>query len=68
MERRDEKGQVTMADAIRTHRLTKYYGQRKVVDNLDLRIATMPVPLAHASGNPRRSCWGQNNRSTPRSL
>jgi ABC-2 type transport system ATP-binding protein len=27
-----------MDDAIRTHRLTKYYGGRKVVDNLDLRI------------------------------
>ncbi len=27
-----------MEDAIRTHRLTKYYGGRKVVDSLDLRI------------------------------
>jgi ABC-2 type transport system ATP-binding protein len=27
-----------MADAIRTERLTKYYGGRKVVDHLDLRI------------------------------
>jgi len=28
-----------MEDAIRTYRLTKYYGRRKVVDNLDLRVA-----------------------------
>jgi ABC-2 type transport system ATP-binding protein len=27
-----------MDDAIRTYRLTKYYGGRKVVDNLDLRV------------------------------
>jgi ABC-2 type transport system ATP-binding protein len=27
-----------MEDAIRTHRLTKYYGGRKVVDGLDLRV------------------------------
>lgn len=27
-----------MADTIRTSRLTKYYGRRKVVDNLDLRV------------------------------
>ena len=27
-----------MDDAIRTHRLTKFYGDRKVVDNLDLRV------------------------------
>src|SRR5437660_1423738 len=27
-----------MADAIVTHRLTKYYGGRKAVDNLSLRI------------------------------
>src|SRR3954451_13916383 len=27
-----------MEDAIRTYRLTKYYGGRKVVDNLDLRV------------------------------
>ena len=27
-----------MDDAIRTERLTKYYGSRKVVDHLDLRI------------------------------
>jgi ABC-2 type transport system ATP-binding protein len=27
-----------MDDAIKTHRLTKYYGKRKVVDNLDLRV------------------------------
>jgi ABC-2 type transport system ATP-binding protein len=28
-----------MEDAIRTYRLTKYYGRRKVVDNLELRVA-----------------------------
>ncbi len=27
-----------MEDAIRTYRLTKYYGRRKVVDNLELRV------------------------------
>ena len=28
-----------MTDAIVTHRLTKFYGERKVVDNLNLRVA-----------------------------
>jgi ABC-2 type transport system ATP-binding protein len=28
-----------MEDAIRTYRLTKYYGRRKVVDSLELRVA-----------------------------
>src|SRR5262249_14324490 len=31
-------GQTVMDDAIRTYRLTKRYGGRKVVDNLDLRV------------------------------
>jgi ABC-type multidrug transport system ATPase subunit len=31
-------GPIDMDDAIRTERLTKYYGDRKVVDNLDLRV------------------------------
>jgi ABC-2 type transport system ATP-binding protein len=32
-----------MDDAIRTYRLTKYYGGKKVVDNLDLRVPTGSV-------------------------
>src|SRR5262249_57293620 len=31
-------GQSVMDDAIRTYRLTKWYGGRKVVDSLDLRV------------------------------
>jgi ABC-2 type transport system ATP-binding protein len=31
-------GKPVMDDAIRTYRLTKHYGGRKVVDNLDLRV------------------------------
>jgi lantibiotic transport system ATP-binding protein len=27
-----------MADMIATHRLTKYYGRRRAVDSLDLRV------------------------------
>jgi ABC-2 type transport system ATP-binding protein len=33
-----EKGRVAMADAIMTHRLTKSYGGRTVVDNLNLHV------------------------------